>query len=95
MCGYCCGSTPVEKRGEGHKNCSEECFNAPRPKRRSQSVAGAGEGLVEAVRALADECSEVVELPTPQEWDRGWRSAHMKIEHRLRALLGGEGGVRG
>lgn len=29
MCGLCCGSVPIEQRGEAHKSCSEECYNAP------------------------------------------------------------------
>lgn len=35
MCGYCCGGTPVEKRGQGHAGCSVDCYNVPRrPPRR-------------------------------------------------------------
>lgn len=34
MCGYCCGGVPVEKRGQAHAGCSEECYNAPTTKRK-------------------------------------------------------------
>jgi hypothetical protein len=41
MCGYCCGGVPVDKRGEGHKGCSAECYNAPDAARVARLVARA------------------------------------------------------
>lgn len=54
MCGYCCGSVPIEKRGEGHRHCSETCYNAPIPATVRKLQRDLGD-LRAAVAALADE----------------------------------------
>lgn len=54
MCGWCCGGVPVERRGSGHKNCSEDCYNAPgaakvaRLKARIAELEGEREALWDA-----------------------------------------------
>lgn len=50
MCGLCCGGTPRERRGEFHKNCSAECYNALSAKEMRDYVARAESAEV----ALAD-----------------------------------------
>ncbi len=51
MCGYCCGGVPVEKRGEGHKSCSPDCYNVI-PRTHLLDRAQSAEAAVVRVREL-------------------------------------------
>lgn len=77
MCVWCCGGVPVENRGEGHKNCGETCYNAPRSGAIDQARAEGRTEVVEAMRAFADQ----LESEAPKPATGGW------IAEELRARL--------
>lgn len=60
MCGYCCGSTPPEKRGDAHQGCSAECYNAPNaPNTARARLLRRRNAQVAAVEALAAEWEQI------------------------------------
>lgn len=65
MCGYCCGGVPKDRRGSGHVNCSDECYNALSPRqmrgyveraRKADEALAALQTRLDAVQAVLDEC---------------------------------------
>jgi hypothetical protein len=60
MCGWCCGGTPAERRGEAHKSCASECYNAlsPRQMRTYVQRAEKAEAALARVAEFLDAADE-------------------------------------
>lgn len=68
MCGYCCGATPIEKRGEWHRNCSENCYNAPITHPRMRAELAEAKAEVQRLRERVEAVERLVTSPEANQF---------------------------